>query len=83
MCEDLLELNRADIKEQVLQEYWDTQYPYNQSRPLFRDKMMEDLKCSDLKLSQIRKKYCSLYDLKEYIWKKRIVIKKLMGRGRK
>lgn len=71
--------NKVNISKQVLREYWTVQYPYNQQKPLFSDKMIADVKNPELTLSQIRKKYCSIYDFNEFVGKQKKLIKKILG----
>ena len=34
----------CQVVKQELEEYWSVQYPYNQQKPLFREKLIEELK---------------------------------------
>ena len=64
-----------------LSEYWIVQYPYNQKRPLVREKLIEELMSDKKDIHQLRKEYCSYFDRQERTLKIYRRIKKVLKRG--
>ena len=67
VVETLEELHFCEIYKQKLDEYWSVQFPYNQSRPLIREKLIVELRNDNTKLDALRKKYCTYYDREEFV----------------
>ena len=59
----------ADIQEFSLEEYWSIQAPYNYNTSLVREQLIEELIENKRPLSEMRKEYCTYYDVREYLSK--------------
>ena len=81
LIEQLKQKQLCQVDEYNLEEYWTVQYPYNQPRPLIRERLIEELKSHSTSLHALRKKYCSYYDKYERLNKFVRVIKKMLKRG--
>ena len=75
--EKIKDLDIAEITEQPLQDYWSVQVPYNPRIPIYRDKIMEDIKDKDIHIKTIKNKYykynkiiCKMRALKRSLIKK-------------
>lgn len=79
LMERLAELG-AWTESYDLQEYWDSQFPYNQGLPLVWNELIADLRSGAFDLSSIRKKYCAGLDQKKKIEGMKSTAKKMLGR---
>ena len=69
------------MREHTLTEYWQVQSPYNQRRPLEREKLIDDLKDEKTSLHVLRKSYCGYYDRTERLMRILKRIKRICKRG--
>lgn len=68
--------NVADIKEQKKEEYFDVQYPMNRNTPLYRDKLLDELKDDSKSLISIKKKYLKNKKIIKKMYRLKKILKK-------
>lgn len=54
----------VDAKRQIIDEFFDIQYPYNKPKPYFREELIKQMKTSE-NVTFVKKRYCSAYKLRE------------------
>lgn len=82
VVEALLHSGACSVQEYPLEEYWTVQYPYNHPVPVFRQELIDALRRGDRSVSQLRREYCSSYDMDERYSNFVVCIKKLLRKGR-
>lgn len=65
LLNELEQTGRINIDYHELLEYWTVQHPYNSKIPAFREQLINELKTADVSLTDLRKKYCTSYDIWE------------------
>lgn len=63
----LAKLGRIELQQMPCNEYWEVQYPKNPIKPVFHNKLIEDLGNETMPLEEIANKYC-----KEYEWNRKV-----------
>lgn len=59
--------NKIELQQMDCKEYWEVQYPQNPIKPVFHNKLIEDLGNETMTLEEIANKYC-----KEYEWNRKV-----------
>lgn len=82
IIEELVKAGACTAQEYPLEEYWSVQYPYNHGVPVFRKELIAELRSGEKPLSQLRRDYCTSYDIAEKYSRVMGHVKKLLRRGK-